>query len=571
MSNKIIKTKNYEWKYPKITESVTDENIEGYFYSWGEFSTPTIYTRCNGNSLSIRKCTLISQIFIECDFRGVDASDSKFIDCLFLNCLFEKANFHKSSFVGTAILQDKEEFYNEKFNAGVSQTKFKSSELNKSILSHLKLDGCNFRHAIFENTIFDKVSIKYTSFEDAYLANCIINTLDLRHSACRGIIVTNCKITEYISSLEKTLGAIGALQTLESCDKISLSSVSDTKINNLYELKVKLKEVSQKFLAKGKLFEFLNIMNFLHTQSETHAQNYIISSKELPKISVQNGTVNGYPISEKGRFLYKITNSAYETISNNGCVVSLDDILYSLKLMFFLNINEYSLLKFLLDIYKNEVLTSQNDYADFLVLSQINHYFQVIGSQIKSNRYRITFHNEKASWQDREDRNNFYEFCKDFIYIATENKDFKLISMHEGSIDAVFDSFVVGINGILIAATILGIRFQYKGGEVNFEVDASKGIKSYGEFLKTIASIIPFLGDNKPTLEEFERISKETRKVIEKLGKYIAKNIISGNILQKNATEEIEEVIKEIRLIDTKDNKIFTQKETIKRRKISNN
>ena len=406
MDVKTIQVDNYKWASTKIKEYVTDESLEGRFYSWGEFSIPTSYTKCDGNSLAIRKCTISSQIFIECDFRGIDASDSTFIDCLFLNCLFNNANFHKANFIGTAIIQDNGDNQNEKLGAGVSQTKFKSSELNYAVLSNLKLDGCSFRHTVFENTIFNKVSIKYTSFEDAYFNNCIIDSLDLRSSACRGIIIDNCQIKQYVSSLEKTLGAIGALQILESCANIELY-VGSNKIDNLDTLVKKLIDVFQNFLSEGKLFEFVNIMNYLQVRTEEFAQDFILTSEHNLQLSIQDDSINGYPVSEKGRFLYKMINSAYETINNNGSLINLDDILYSLKLMFFLNINEYTLLKFLLNIYKNETLTRQNDYADFLVLAQIEHYFNAIGGRIRSNRYRITFHNETASWHNREDRNNF--------------------------------------------------------------------------------------------------------------------------------------------------------------------
>jgi len=496
MNIKTIQIDNYQWTSNKVIEDIVSKNLEDYFYSWGVFSTPTSYTKCNGNNIAIRKCTIDSQLFIECDFRGIDASDSTFIDCLFLNCQFKNANFHKANFIGTAIIQDKN-CQNERFGAGVSQTQFNSSQLNHSVLSNLKLDGCSFRYSVFENTIFNQVSIEYTSFEDAYFNNCTLDSLDLRSSACRGIIIIdNCKIKKYVSSPEKTLGGIGTLQILKYGDDVELYKGSNKIKSN--ELEKELEKVSYGFLLKGKLFEFINIMNYLYeARTQKHVNNYILPSRSALQPFIQNNSVNGYLVSEKGKLLYQIIDSAYETIINSDNKIDLDDILYSLKLMFFLNINEYILLRLLLDIYKNEMLTRQNNYSDFLVLSQIKYYFQAIGNQIKSNIYRITFHNETASWLDRDSRNDFYEFCKQFIITAGEdNVDFKLVSMHEGSIDAIFES-LFNIENILIVASILGCRFEIKEGKISFLLNPAEGIKTYGEFIKQIASIIPLLGDKK--------------------------------------------------------------------------
>lgn len=541
MDIKKIQIDNYEWTSNTIVEQIRNEDLEGRFYSWGEFSVPTIFTKCNGNNLAIRKCTISYQLFIECDFQKIDASDSTFVDCLFLNCIFTNANFHKANFIGTAIVQD-ENFQVKRLGAGMSQTKFKSSNLNNSILSNLKLDGCSFRHSVFENAVWNKITIEYTSLEDAYFNNCTIDTLNLRSSACRGIIIQDCTIKKYISSLEKTLGGIGILQTLDRCEEIELY-VFGNKINSIDLLADKLDEVSLNFLSEGKLFEFINIINYLYTRVKETEKQHALSSEFSLQLSFQDGFVNNYPVSKKGELLYHAINSAYATINANGNRINLDDILYSLKLMFFLDIHEYALLILMLNIYQNEVSTRQNDYSDLLVLSQIKHYFQVLGELIRENRYRITLHNNTALWNNKDDRNDFYEFCKQFISIE-ETADCKLVSMHEGSIEIVFEFLFSG--KILIPALILGCNLEIKDGKISFSFNPIKGIKTYTQLIKALLKL-PSVKTEKITEREFDSIYEETNA---ELKKYITDNEICGKMEPNNALQEVDKAIRKTKELE---------------------
>jgi uncharacterized protein YjbI with pentapeptide repeats len=567
MDYKKIKIDDYKWTSRKVTTNVTYENLESFFYSWGEFSTPTSYIKCDGNNIAIRKCTITSQLFIECNFNGIDASDTMFIDCLFRNCTFEKANFCKTSFIGTAIIQDKYHGY-EEFGAGMSQSQFRNSELNYSILSNINLNRCNFRHSVFENTIFNKVSTEYTTFEDAYLNNCIIDILNLKKSACRGIIINDCKIGKYISSFEKTLGGIGVLQILESCNDIELY-MGDEKFDKLDKIRGKLKDVSENFLREGKFFEFINIMNYLYTLIQRVDENYISDSKKDIQLFIKNSSTNGYLVSERGEFLYKIINYGFEAISDNGKKINLDDILYSLKLMFFLGINEYILLKLLLHIYKNEMLISQNSYSNFLIVSQIQHYFQIIGSRIKSTMYKIILYNETALWLNQDDRNHFYDFCHQFFtMVVKENSDFKLVSMHEGSIEVVF--VLSDIRDIIIIAAILGCEFKFKDGNlISFSFNLGKKIKQYVEFMKLMSPIAPLMDLLNITKDIFNTILKKTKdKALENLEEYVKKNKITGRIEQETPLKEITEYTNDTQTIETVKNGTIIRKKISKQKKV---
>jgi len=516
MDKEIVKIGKNKWSSRAIKEFINNENLESRFYSWGLFSEPTKYLNCDGSNLAIRKCTFDSQIFIECDFDRIDASDSSFINCLFLNCTFRNANFHKSTFIGSAIINDEKISHKDSSTlngAGMSQTKFKSSDLNKPMLINLKLDGCSFRHSIFNDTVLNNTSISYTSFEDAYFNNCSIDKLDLRKSACRGVIFTNCEIENYISSVEKILGSIGSLQILEHCKNIELSYL-DNKITKESLLISKLKESSQNFLDEGKLFEFINIMYYVMKKTKDfHIKNTSASKFDLTLFSTDD-YFNGYKLSDTGINLYNLSNQAFENISKNGKEINLDDILYSLKLLFFLNVNEYVMLKFLLNIFKVEMQKKDSDYSDFLIISQINQYFQTIGERIKSSRFQVMFYNETASWYDRESRNNFDEFCRTFIEKGAGEKNFKLVSMHEGSIEAIFES-LFNFNNIIIAAVILGCKFEISNENVSFILDPKSGIKSYSNFLTKIASILPLIGNKKPSKGEFDNgLTKIAKKLM---------------------------------------------------------
>ena len=139
--------------------------------------------------------------------------------------------------------------------------------------------------------------------------------------------------------------------------------------------------------------------------------------------------------------------------------------------------------------------------------------------------------------------------------------------MHEGSIDAIFES-LFNIENILIVASILGSRFQFEDGKISFVINPSEGIKSYVEFIKLIASIIPLMGDKKPTQTKFDDISKKAKKVVGSLRKYVIRNVINGNIEQNNATKEIEETIRETRAIDKRGENSITNETIVTKRKV---
>jgi len=563
MYDKKIQIGKHQWFYTNTNNEIQNESLADYFFSWGEFSTPTRYIKCDSNAFALRKCVITSKLFIECDFCGIDASDTIFIDCLFLNCLFKNANFHKASFIGSAIIQDTNR--DENFiGAGMSQSQFKNSEQNYSILSNVNLNRLGFRHSVFESTIFNNISIEYTSFEDAYFNSCVIDTLNLKNSACRGIIINNCKIEKYISSFEKALGGIGILQGLKYCDDIELYFGND-KIDTLGGVEKKLDEVFKNFIREGKLFEFINIVNYLYKQTKKNNESYTSNSANVLLLPTQNAIVNDYPISERGKFLYEIISSGYSTINNDGKKISLDDILYSLKLMFFFDINDYILVRLLSDIYKNEMLTCQSQYSNFLIESQILRYFQMICASIKSNKYSIVFHNRTASWLNQDDRNTFCTFCQ-LLITTTAEENTKLISMHEGSI--VIEFTLESIANFIILISILGCELKIEKGEVFFSLVPARGIKTFGEFIESINPLTPLLKNEEFTEKAFNEIKKAFTKIAEYLKNYIKKNKINGDIKQERASiPEIQSSTVEKKTIA---DKRFIRRKTNKKRQISN-
>jgi len=211
--------------------------------------------------------------------------------------------------------------------------------------------------------------------------------------------------------------------------------------------------------------------------------------------------------------------------------------------MYFLEINEYVLLKFFLDIFNMEVEQRKSDYSDFLIISQIRQYFYTIGERIKGDKYILRFHNSNALWKEEKHRNGFYEFCRIFIEEGIGEHDYHLLSMHEGSIDAIFES-LFNIQNILIAAAILGCEFEVKDNKIGFRFSAKDGIKSYMQFLKELGSILPFFGNKKPTEKEFNNGLERMKGIVDKISPYLKTNKIDGDIKQNTASKIIEETIK---------------------------
>src|SRR5262249_22499930 len=134
------------------------------------------------------------------------------------------SNFNKTSFIGSAFVESPEQ-HSEKLNfdgASMSQARFFASSKQKTLVVNIKFHGLGFRHSVFNNVMIRNTTVDYCSFENALLDQCDIDLLKLDRSSCRGIVIKDCSIQEFVSTVEKTIGAIGAFEMLNNCKKINL-------------------------------------------------------------------------------------------------------------------------------------------------------------------------------------------------------------------------------------------------------------------------------------------------------------------------------------------------------------
>lgn len=506
------------------------------FFSWGTFDRPAKYEECNFSNQAIRKCVFDSQQFIECDFSRVDASDSQFINCLFLDCKFTNANFGKTSFIGTAFVESVDRHLeNSNFEgAGMSQARFLPSSKQKTVIVNIKFHSLGFRHSVFNNVIIRNTTVDYCSFENALLDECDIDLLKLDRSSCRGIVVKECNVEQFISTVEKAIGAIGILELLQSCKEINLE-FADRKITSVTELIQLFVEnaATMNFAKNGKLFEFVNIMQYLFKQSQAFGRSYL--EKRRGEIVVSRGeSIDGFRTSEFSEYLCLVTLDAYARIVERGENVDIDDILYSLKMMYFLDIHEYKFMLLLESMLDQMNISLEEDYTQSVSLSQINYYFDKVGQEIKKDTYQLVILDESVNWKNPDERLEFQKFI-DELFASCSKEDYRLVSLHEGSAEAIFD--IIRPEYILTIIVVLGVRLNYseKTG-IEFRFEPSAGLRNFGSYLNKVASIFPLLGQKKVEEDVFNQILKS---ISDSLKNYVARHELSGKVAQRTARRSL--------------------------------
>lgn len=525
----------FEWKILKPIEERSSIAKED-FNCWGVYTIPSKYSGCKFNNLALRKCMFDSQQFINCDFTEIDASDSVFINCLFLNCKFNHANFGKTSFSGCAIIQSEDHAHASNFaNAGMSQSRFLSiSEEQRTFIVNVKFHGLGFRHAVFNGIVMRSVVVDHTSFENALFQECDIDVLKMDNSSCRGVVFKKCKIQLFISTLEKVIGSIGGLEMLEKCKAFVLSFVGHEAITEVSDLKnlFGLHARDMTFAKDGNLFEYINVMNYLYTQSKSHYAENEKKSK-LDVAILQSEIQNGFKTTERANYLYTITMRVYENISNKGEDIDLDNILYTLKLMYFLNINEYKFWNVLKLIFEGVKRSRHPDYADFLTVSQIDYYLDEVGGKIKKDTFLITILNESISWDSQEERLRFQKVI-DLLFDSSDENDHKLISLHEGSVEVILD--LIRPDNFLAACCLLGIRIKASSKHgVSFTFDVKMAVQTYADFLRKIIPLTKFFGPTKITQKKFDEILNMNREFLEE---YLASHNVSASAERETANEQ---------------------------------
>ncbi|MDQ7084437.1 MAG: pentapeptide repeat-containing protein [Sulfurovum sp.] len=83
-------------------------------------------------------------VFLNCNLKGVDFSNSKFYDCKFINCDLDNANFSESSLMGIKY------FYSD-----LSGANFKDTTLN-----NIEFINCHFKNKNIINTDFRQSLLK---------------------------------------------------------------------------------------------------------------------------------------------------------------------------------------------------------------------------------------------------------------------------------------------------------------------------------------------------------------------------------------------------------------------------
>jgi len=236
--------------------------------------------------------------------------------------------------------------------------------------------------------------------------------------------------------------------------------------------------------------------------------------------------------------LYYFVMKSLGIISENGKNIDLDNILYTLKLLYFFDIKEYILLRAINDLFDTVKITKHIDYSDFLTTSQIEHYLNEIGFKIMRESYRVELINEKVSLQNFKEIEKFYNFSNTLIKCSGIN-NYSLISIQKGSIEAIYE--LIDPYKLLMVVCILGIDLKYDKVEgLSFKFNPQNGIKCFSDFLKQVATI-PFPNRDNNDENVFIKILKLIPK---SLMKYINANNVSGKVKQQRASEYRKKIIK---------------------------
>lgn len=293
------------------------------------------YQNCTFYKANISKSGLAGSIFIQCNFKPCDYTDTNFQSCDFRECKFENIMLEYTR-------MNKSSFYKTTFINCI----FKSVSINDAFFDDCKFINCRWtisiENTIFKNTLLDSVKFKSMNFEFATFENIKTNNIKLPFPTIP-FIYNGLK---YISSTEDNVRVTSAKRADGLCKEEYLSYIED--LEKFYSATQNCFPIVNICIAKGeyeKAFETLyhGIKIAIQTRAFRMIKYYCKQIKYIDNITMhQKQDLYFFILNE----ISKCNLEEFERNSLNVYLPEVKDLLFldsykdKLEVLFDTDINE---------------------------------------------------------------------------------------------------------------------------------------------------------------------------------------------------------------------------------------
>lgn len=540
----------HEGGYTSLSPAVSVRSYEGlpmgqlpHLQSWVQLVERTLYEKCDFSDSGLRGCDVSNAVFKSCKFDGADLSEAIFRECLFLDCTFPKTNFHKVTFQGCTLESTERTRVSPFVGAGMAHTKFIPSKTNgiRTSLLNLNMEQIGFRNGIFSECVIEDTTFNYVSFEDSLLDRCTIDVLDLTHCSCRAVRIKNCTIGRFKTNLEKLMTTIGIRQLLgenqfEIVHYENGTPQSVTDIDQVFSL---IRGKMEELVLHGRFFEVLNFI--LAFASEYSLDRFIpkqqlellIPSTNLPAERSGNKTFS--ETREKNQVLYATIANVIPLFMERGVGISVDSLLYTLRLTSEYNISSPHLYTALSALARQLFRTTDHAYIDNPTIALVQYYLREMAGNIPTGRIEIRFTHPRIGFSDTEKRSVFFNQIDDLLSHALSPGEYRFERVAHGSLEHIFSTaFFFKLMCFLL---VIGCRLQAKriNGKwtVAFSFDGTQAVKDLTKLLDLASGIMKKINwshDHETTLAEAQDAIDKAEVYTEQ--EYFDVNEISGDAKQ---------------------------------------
>jgi hypothetical protein len=312
------------------------------------------------------------------------------------------------------------------------------------------------------------------------------------------------------------------------------TSQAVTDIRDVFAL---MRDRMELLVTHGKFFEVFNfIISFaseygLEQFLPTDQLEQLDVSTNLPADMTDHGTFSAD--GDPSRQLYARIARLIPLFMQHSIGISIDSLLYSLRLVTEYNIASPELYKGLMDLAQHLFRTQDREYMDNPTVALVQYYFIELAKRVPTGRVLLRLSHPGIDFLDAERRKEFFDKVDELLGNALPNGNYKFERVVQGSLEQFIST--LEYQKIIWFLLIIGIHFRikYVGGkcEFLFGFDPTRGISSLTKVLSEGKSILKHLG-----LKESKREDTAAAKdVMEQAKKYTGteyfqENNVSGGV-----------------------------------------
>ncbi|NDV22942.1 pentapeptide repeat-containing protein [Desulfovibrio sp. JC022] len=509
-------------------------------YSWVQRDETAKYVGCDFSDEALRSCNISNAQFINCIFDEADLAESVFTECVFTDCSFIRANLYKVTFKGCTIESTFPGKDSPFVGAGMGHVKFipLKTRLVRTSLVNLSFKQMGFRNGMFVRCVIKDCSFEYASFEDTLLDHCQIDHLDLTTCSCRAVRFKKCDISLFRTNLDKLMSTIGIYDLL-SRNKFEIVNYNNSNkeiVSDINEVCVLIRERMDRLTTHGKLFE---VLNFVLSFAGQHGLEKIVPNSQLEQLDYSGklpADISAHRIfsaQDEGNQVYVKISQLIKRFMSDGVGVSLDSLLYSLRLILEYEIDSPQLYQAMFDLAQHLFQTQDREYMDNPTVALVQYYLIEMSKRIPTGWIQIRFTHKGINYSDITPRKDYLSNVDKLLECALPDGNYRFERVEHGSLDLVISTLDYRDLFCFLLAAGIKVKFKWKGKitDFSFKFDPARGIKAVAQLVSASNALLKETGlkGGKKDAEELAKSALERSKEYDGTS-YFLENNISGDV-----------------------------------------